>query len=105
MLRIVFSPTLQDDIEKLFSAQASKSSFVKKRGAHVGGFGFGFSNLVMFALYGLAFWYGGRLLENGTSNYREFLVAFLSVLFAAIGATEVGCHKKVCLNMYCNQQN
>ena len=56
------------------------------------GIGYGFSNLVTLGLYGLAFWYGGKLMKSQTIEYGDFFVSFFSVMFAALGATEVGCY-------------
>ena len=81
--------TSQDDIAELYHKQAKTPLWVKKRGAHVAGAAFGFSNLVMNGLYGLAFWYGGRLMRSGTESFEDFLIAFFSILFSAMGATEV----------------
>ena len=54
------------------------------------GVGFGVSYLIMLSLYALAFWYGGKLIKSQTIEYGDFFVAFFSVTFAALGATEVG---------------
>ena len=60
---------------------------IKKRSAHVAGIGLGFNMFVMFGLYGLAFWYGGRLLRSETVTFEDFLISFFAILFSSTGAT------------------
>ena len=54
------------------------------------GIGLGVSMFVGLALYGLAFWYGGRLLRSETVTFEDFLISFFSIVFCSTGATEVG---------------
>ena len=43
------------------------------RRAHVSGVGFGFSQFVIFAVYALAFWYGGILISQGRMDLGQVL--------------------------------
>ena len=48
-------------------------SRMSARRAHTSGIGFGYSQFVIFALYALAFWYGGKLVAEGTMELDNLL--------------------------------
>lgn len=84
-----FNCLLQDQVKGLYARLSSRPIRVQKRGAHIGGVGFGFSNFVMFNIYALAFYYGGVLIESGDIEIDDLFISFFCVMFAAMGATEV----------------
>lgn len=47
--------------------------------------------LVMFSMYGLAFWYGSTLVVAGEINEGQLLTAFFGVLIGAFSLAQVGC--------------
>lgn len=82
-------PLPQDETLRLYTAQAVASQNLKKRGAHVQGFGYGFATGLMMFVVSLVFWFGGRLVKEQTIEYKDFLVAFFTIFFAMFGASEV----------------
>jgi ATP-binding cassette subfamily B (MDR/TAP) protein 1 len=70
-----------------------KSAVDEARGIRVGfiaGIVFGFSQFAFYGVFALAFWYGGKLIQNGEATFRDVLIAAMSVLMGAMGAGEAG---------------
>lgn len=59
-----------------------------KKGA-VSGASLGFLFLIMFATYGLAFWYGSTLILKGEITLGDLLVSFFGVLIGAFSLGQV----------------
>eukprot|EP01025_Chloroclados_australasicus_P022885 TRINITY_DN23409_c0_g1_i3.p1 TRINITY_DN23409_c0_g1~~TRINITY_DN23409_c0_g1_i3.p1 ORF type:complete len:195 (-),score=8.61 TRINITY_DN23409_c0_g1_i3:141-665(-) len=53
--------------------------------AHMTGFWFGFSWLVIFGTLALSFWFGGRQVKNGETNLMEVLKVFFAIFFGVNG--------------------
>lgn len=51
---------------------------------------FGSSQFVYFGSFALCYWYGGKLITNGESDFEKINIASLSVLMAAMSAGEAG---------------
>ena len=49
---------------------------------------FGVSQSIIFAVYALAFWYGGTLIAAGKLSFDDMLRAFFAVVLAAFGAAQ-----------------
>ena len=47
---------------------------------------YGLSQFIQFSFYAMAFWYGGKLIEDGEINFLEFMKSPLALAFAAFGA-------------------
>jgi ATP-binding cassette subfamily B (MDR/TAP) protein 1 len=58
--------------------------------ASMAGLAFGFGQFVTYAVFALTFWYGGKLMADGTHNFREVMIASMGVLMGAMGAGETG---------------
>lgn len=72
-IRVVAAYGLQSRVHLLYEGLLkgpAKDSFKR---AQLNGAGFGFSNFTMFALYALAFWYGGKLISQGQLNFADLL--------------------------------
>jgi ABC-type multidrug transport system fused ATPase/permease subunit len=52
----------------------------------LGGFAFGFANSIVFFIMAIAFYVMSLFLEDGTGDFRDLMIAFMSVIFAAMGA-------------------
>lgn len=85
-IRVVQAFNLQGNVEALWERFSAADAKGKARRAHVTGVGFGFSQFAMFAIYSLAFWYGGMRVEQGQMNLEEMLKVFFAVLMGAMGA-------------------
>ncbi len=48
------------------------------------GLGFAFSNFILFATYALAFWYGGKLIRDGTMDFGQVLKVFFAIVMSAV---------------------
>ncbi|OQR88850.1 ATP-binding Cassette (ABC) superfamily [Achlya hypogyna] len=55
------------------------------RESHINGLLNGFSTFSMFAVYALVFWYGGKLINEGTITYKEMMRTMMAVMMAAQG--------------------
>eukprot|EP01018_Ginkgo_biloba_P014906 Gb_35777 [translate_table: standard] len=58
------------------------------RRGQISGFFFGLSQMSVFSSYGLGFWYGSRLIKNGTSEFGEVIRVFLIIMYAAMNVAE-----------------
>eukprot|EP00727_Mastigamoeba_balamuthi_P006102 m51a1_g2110 putative multidrug resistance protein 1 (1352) ;mRNA; f:1624717-1629060 len=54
------------------------------------GLAFGALFFVLFGSYGLAFWYGSRLVESGEMNAGRVLTVFYSIIMGAMALSQVG---------------
>jgi len=57
---------------------------VKK--AHIGGIGFGFSQFMQMAVYGVSFYIGGLWVEEGTLDLNDLMRVLMALMMAAMGA-------------------
>ena len=85
-IRVVQAFNLQDSVEALWENFSTADAKGKAKRAHVTGIGFGFSQFAMFAIYSLAFWYGGKKVESGDLTLEEMFKVFFAVLMGAMGA-------------------
>ncbi|OQR84917.1 ATP-binding Cassette (ABC) superfamily, partial [Achlya hypogyna] len=58
------------------------------REAQINGLMNGFGPFAMFAAYALVFWYGGKLISNGTITYKEMMRTLMAVMMAAQGMSQ-----------------
>uniref|UniRef100_A0A061SI39 ATP-binding cassette, subfamily B (MDR/TAP), member 1 n=1 Tax=Tetraselmis sp. GSL018 TaxID=582737 RepID=A0A061SI39_9CHLO len=86
-IRIVQAFNLQDSITDLWERHSTADAMAKSKRAHVTGIGFGVSQFSMFAVYSLAFWYGGQQVKDGEMSFDEMLKVFFAVLLGATGAS------------------
>jgi hypothetical protein len=63
-IRTVASFTKEEKLLEMYSARLEEPARLGVRKAHVSGLGFGASQFCMFAVNTIAFWYGGRLLDQ-----------------------------------------
>ncbi|OQR83102.1 ATP-binding Cassette (ABC) superfamily, partial [Thraustotheca clavata] len=55
------------------------------RESQVNGIMNGFANFSMFAVYALVFWYGAKLIHNGTISFNEMMRTMMAMMMAAQG--------------------
>ncbi|KAL3656242.1 hypothetical protein V7S43_018896 [Phytophthora oleae] len=53
--------------------------------AHVNGLALGFGSFVLFAAYALAFWYGGKLVDDGDITFKELMRTLMTVMMSSQG--------------------
>ncbi|KAG3124017.1 ABC transporter B family member 2, partial [Phytophthora cactorum] len=56
-----------------------------RREAHVNGLALGFGSFVLFAAYALAFWYGGKLVDDGDISFKELMRTLMAIMMSAQG--------------------
>eukprot|EP00873_Tetraselmis_striata_P012568 jgi/Tetstr1/432832/TSEL_022182.t2 len=87
-IRVVQAFNLQASVTELWERFSAADASGKSKRAHVTGIGFGFSQFAMFAVYGLAFWYGGQEVVAGRMTLEEMLKVFFAVIMGAMGASQ-----------------
>ena len=87
-IRTIAAFGMQDQICELYNdGMVGPEKTVQKK-ANTAGLGFSFSQFVMFAVYGLAFWFGGQMVSQGKMTFDDMLKAFFSILLAAFGLAQ-----------------
>lgn len=84
-IRTIAAFGMQDQICELYNEGMVGPEKTVRKKANTAGMGFSFSQFVMFAVYGLAFWFGGQMVSRGKMTFDEMLKAFFSILLAAFG--------------------
>jgi ATP-binding cassette subfamily B (MDR/TAP) protein 1 len=67
----------------------SKAYNSGKKRAHIRGLGYAFSNLFVFAVMALGFWYGGQLIISGENAPGDVIGVFFAILLGAMGFGQV----------------
>ncbi|GAB0497723.1 hypothetical protein MMPV_009060 [Pyropia vietnamensis] len=57
----------------------------EERRAHLMGVSIGISMFIMMAVYGLSFWYGGRLVRSGEVTSGSVVTVFFAIIISAMG--------------------
>ncbi|KAI8149541.1 P-loop containing nucleoside triphosphate hydrolase protein [Fennellomyces sp. T-0311] len=88
-IRTVYAFSLQDRFARRYEEKLVKAREVgMKRGIYLG-IGFGIFLFVLFATYGLSFWYGGRLVREGTMTGAQVLVVFFAMIIGAMSLMQL----------------
>ncbi|KAI9344640.1 P-loop containing nucleoside triphosphate hydrolase protein [Obelidium mucronatum] len=82
-IRTVYSFSLQSRFVVKYDAKLDKAEAADKLGGLTRGIGFGCFMLVMFSTYGLAFWYGSRLVMQDKMPGQDVLVTFFSLMMGS----------------------
>lgn len=51
---------------------------------------YGFTQFSFYGVFGLAFWYGGRLVARGEADFEGVMITTMAVMMGAMGAGEAG---------------
>jgi ATP-binding cassette subfamily B (MDR/TAP) protein 1 len=84
-IRTVASLGLEQSLSRTFSALLEEPLVRGRHEAHVNGFALGFGSFVLFAAYALAFWYGGKLVDDGDITFKELMRTLMAVMMSAQG--------------------
>ena len=88
-IRTVFSFSLQNRFALRYEEKLVKARIVGvKRGIHLG-LGFACFLFVLFATYGLSFWYGGKLVSEGKMTGATVLIVFFSMIIGAMSLMQL----------------
>ncbi|KAI8620675.1 putative ABC transporter protein [Chytriomyces sp. MP71] len=82
-IRTIYSFSLQARFAEKYDVKLEKAEAADRKGGITRGVGFGSFMLVMFSTYGLAFWYGSRLVLQGKMAGQDVLVTFLSLMMGS----------------------
>lgn len=84
-IKTVYSFNAQNSIAAKFdySLNILYKSGVKR--AHIGSLASGVAMFIIFGVYSLGFWYGGKLVVDGEMEAGDVLAVFFSVMIAAMG--------------------
>ncbi|KAJ3070270.1 ATP-binding cassette, sub-B (MDR TAP), member 4 [Podochytrium sp. JEL0797] len=82
-IRTVYSFSLQSRFAEKYDKKLDKAEQADKLAGMTRGIGFGSFMLVMFCTYGLAFWYGSRLVLQGKMPGQDVLVTFFSLMMGS----------------------
>ncbi|KAG2186819.1 hypothetical protein INT44_003045 [Umbelopsis vinacea] len=90
-IRTVYSFSLQKRFLDRYKVELQKAYVVGRKKGIVLGVGFGSFMFILFATYGLAFWYGYTLVVNKTDgmNGSSVLVVFMSMMIGAMSLLQL----------------
>ncbi|KAJ3124101.1 (ABC) transporter [Physocladia obscura] len=83
-IRTIYSFSLQSRFAEKYDAKLERAQAVDQSGGLIRGIGFGTFMLVMFSTYGLAFWYGSRLVLQDRMAGQDVLVTFMSLMMGSM---------------------
>ncbi len=65
-----------------YSLKLEKPHRIGLKTSHVSGLLLGLSQCVMFSSYGLSFWYGGKLINDGDSTFLDVMTVFMAIFLS-----------------------
>ena len=77
-VRTVTSLNLQPYFDRKFKEALGDTSAVGWKKGSIGGVSFGISQFFMLGAYGLCFYVGGLLIENGDTNFDDMVRVFFA---------------------------
>ena len=60
----------------------------ERKQGFLGGLSVGFSQFMMFAIYGFIFWYGGKCVNKGEFTFDELFKSLMAIMFSAMGLAQ-----------------
>lgn len=87
-IRTVAAFVAEEKVLQLYNEKCSLPLKAGIRRGHVSGLGLGFSNFVMFNAYALAFWYGGQLIKEGKTTFKDVFQVFFAIVMSAMGVAQ-----------------
>lgn len=84
-IRTVAAFCAERPLLKRFEQMLAQNHKQALKSSHVSGIGFGLSQFIMFASYGLSFWYGGQLVHDGEMSFANVMTVFFAIATCAMG--------------------
>eukprot|EP00892_Ulva_mutabilis_P010381 jgi/Ulvmu1/7715/UM039_0021.1 len=84
-LRTVHSYNLQGRVAAAYHTLVAVPVARMCRAGLTAGLLFGLSQFILFGFMGLAFWYGGKLVEEGEMDLQSMLTVFYAILLSTLG--------------------
>eukprot|EP01117_Protostelium_nocturnum_P020873 TRINITY_DN965_c0_g1_i1.p1 TRINITY_DN965_c0_g1~~TRINITY_DN965_c0_g1_i1.p1 ORF type:complete len:1273 (-),score=506.95 TRINITY_DN965_c0_g1_i1:247-4065(-) len=93
-IRTVFSFSLQKRFQERYEVKLEKAKIENTKSGLIIGLGFGVLIFFLFSSYGLAFWYGAKLVADGTDGMDggRVLTIFLALIMGAFGIMQMSPH-------------
>jgi len=90
-IKTVYAFSLQDRFQKKYEVYLEKAKQNGIKGGFILGMGFGAFMFILFASYGLAFWYGSKLVREGTDGMDggRVLTVFMALVIGAMGTMQM----------------
>ncbi|GAN06864.1 multidrug resistance protein 1 [Mucor ambiguus] len=88
-IRTVYSFSLQKRFGDLYESRLDKAMKTGIKRGQILGFGFGSFMFILFATYGLSFWYGSKLTRDGLMAGEDVLVVFFAMIMGAIALLQL----------------
>ncbi|KAI8391124.1 P-loop containing nucleoside triphosphate hydrolase protein [Radiomyces spectabilis] len=88
-IRTIYSFSLQDRFGHRYNKLLKKATATGIKRGIVLGLGFGIFMLVLFCTYGLAFWYGAKLVIDGKIDGATVMVVFFTMIIAAFALLQL----------------
>lgn len=88
-IRTVFSFTLQNRFADRYDVELERAYKVGRKRGLVTAIGFGFFMFILFATYGLAFWYGSTLVMESKMDGPTVLVVFIAMIIGAMSLLQL----------------
>eukprot|EP01117_Protostelium_nocturnum_P020653 TRINITY_DN93_c0_g1_i5.p1 TRINITY_DN93_c0_g1~~TRINITY_DN93_c0_g1_i5.p1 ORF type:complete len:618 (-),score=269.32 TRINITY_DN93_c0_g1_i5:186-2039(-) len=88
-IRTVYAFSLQQRFQQKYELLLEDAKKVNIKAGFVIGLGFGLLMFVMFSSYGLAFWYGSKLVIEGEMDGGRVLTVFLALVMGAMALMQM----------------
>jgi len=88
-IRTVYAFSLQQRFQEKYEVLLEDAKKVNVKAGFVIGLGFGLLMFVMFSSYGLAFWYGSKLVIEGEMDGGRVLTVFLALVMGAMALMQM----------------
>ncbi|RLN82560.1 hypothetical protein BBJ28_00009500, partial [Nothophytophthora sp. Chile5] len=82
-IRTVVSLGLEKSSCDKFSTLLDEPMKSGERDAQVNGLAVGFSSFIVFATYAFAFWYGGKLVNDGSISFRQLMRSLMAIIMSS----------------------
>jgi ATP-binding cassette subfamily B (MDR/TAP) protein 1 len=88
-IRTVVALGLEPSSCAKFSVLLDEPRRAGERDAQVNGLAVGFSSFIVFATYAFTFWYGGKLVNDGTITFRQLMRSLMAIIMSSqsVGAS------------------
>ncbi|KAI3948362.1 hypothetical protein MKW98_013860 [Papaver atlanticum] len=86
-IRTVASFGAEEKVMKLYESKCEGPEKAGVRKGIVSGIGFGITNFLMFSVYALSFYIGGRLVQAGQATFAQVFRVFFALIFTAVGVS------------------
>lgn len=89
-IRTVIAFNLQQRRSAEYQRHLVDDASKQKRNAMLVGLVFGFTQFTFFGAFALAYWYGGKLMDQGELTFKDVMICSTAVMMGAMGAGEAG---------------